>query len=62
MTKTDYVRSEHHEFLAATDEAMANPGLQKILGRLNSTLGVRNRQAWDSFRDSDLMRAASTGN
>lgn len=56
MTKTDFVRSEHHEFLAATDEAMANPGLQKILGRLNSTLGVRNRQAWDAFQDSDLMR------
>ncbi|MGE3780549.1 MAG: iron-sulfur cluster-binding protein, partial [Pirellulaceae bacterium] len=56
MTKTDFVRSEHHAFLEATDEALANPGLQKILGRLNATLGIRNRQAWSAFADSDLVR------
>lgn len=56
MTKTDYLRSEHREFLAATDEAIANPGLQSILGRLNSTLGVRNRLAWEALQNSDLVR------
>lgn len=61
MTKTDYVRSEHHEFQAASAEAIANPTLQRILGRLSSTLGIRNKQAWDAFRESDLVRQRARG-
>lgn len=56
MTKTDYVRSEHHEFLDASAEALGNENLQKILGRLGDTLGARNREAWAELKDSDLVR------
>jgi L-lactate dehydrogenase complex protein LldF len=56
MSPTDFVRSEHHEFMAASAEAIANPNLQRILGRLSSTLGERNKQAWDAFPNSDLVR------
>ena len=43
---TDYLRETHHEFLAASREAIANPKLQEILGQLSDTLGKRNRDAW----------------
>ncbi len=56
MTKTDYLREQHHEFLDASAEALANEDLQRILGRLGDTLGARNRQAWSEFEDSDLTR------
>jgi L-lactate dehydrogenase complex protein LldF len=54
--KTDYLRETHHEFLAASQEAMANPHLVAILGRLGDTLGKRNRDAWASFPTSDDTR------
>ena len=53
---TDYVRQEHHEFLAASDAALANPNLQQILGRLGDSLGLRNREAWSDFAPSDQVR------
>ena len=56
MTKTDYLRTEHHEFLQASSEAMKDDRLQAILGRLGETLGKRNREAWDAFPGSDLAR------
>ena len=56
MTKTDYVRQEHHEFLAAADEALANANLQLILARLGDTLGAKNRDAWADMPGSDLVR------
>jgi L-lactate dehydrogenase complex protein LldF len=52
----DYLRETHHEFLAASAEALANPALQKILGQLGDTLGKRNRDAWAALPDSDLIR------
>jgi L-lactate dehydrogenase complex protein LldF len=52
----DYLKHEHHEFLAASREAMADPGLQGVLSRLADTLGVRNRQAWAELPDSDAIR------
>jgi L-lactate dehydrogenase complex protein LldF len=55
-TKTDYLRETHHEFLAASQEAMANPHLAAILGRLGDTLGQRNRDAWAAFATSDETR------
>jgi L-lactate dehydrogenase complex protein LldF len=56
MTKTDYVRHTHHEFLDAADEALANPNLQRILGKLSDSLGARNRQAWAEMPGSEQAR------
>ena len=56
VTKTDYVREEHHEFLDAADEALANANLQLILARLGDTLGAKNRDAWDAMPGSDAVR------
>ena len=54
--KTDYLRETHHEFLAASEEALADPRLQQILGQLGDTLGRRNRDAWAALPNSDLIR------
>jgi len=56
VTKTDYLRQTHHEFLAASDEALADARLQQILGQLGDTLGRRNREAWAALPNSDLVR------
>ena len=55
-TKTDYLRETHHEFMEASAEALAQPGLQNILGQLGDTLGKRNREAWAALPNSDLIR------
>jgi len=54
--KTDYLRETHHEFLAASEDALADPRLQQILGQLGDTLGRRNREAWAALPNSDLIR------
>jgi L-lactate dehydrogenase complex protein LldF len=56
VTYTDYLRETHHEFLDASEQALGDPGLQQILGQLGDTLGKRNRDAWATLPDSDLMR------
>jgi L-lactate dehydrogenase complex protein LldF len=56
MTKTDYLRETHHEFLAASEEALGDARLQQILGQLGDTLGRRNREAWAALPNSDLIR------
>ena len=56
MTKTDYLREEHHEFIDASEVALNNGKLQQILGRLGDTLGARNRQAWMALQDSSSIR------
>ncbi len=56
MAQTDFECHEHHEFLAASEAALADDGLQKILHRLGDTLGDRNRQAFAQFADSSLVR------
>jgi len=53
---TDYLRHTHHEFLQASEEALADPRLQQILGQLGDTLGRRNREAWAALPNSDLIR------
>jgi L-lactate dehydrogenase complex protein LldF len=53
---TDYLRETHHEFLAASSEALADARLQQILGQLGDTLGRRNREAWAALPNSDLIR------
>lgn len=55
-TETDYVRSTHREFLAASDKALRTPSLQIILNQLGDTLGQRNREAWSLLPNSDLVR------
>ncbi|ADB19256.1 iron-sulfur cluster binding protein [Pirellula staleyi DSM 6068] len=56
MTKTDYLRSTHHEFLEASQEALDSPQLQRILVQLGDTLGQRNRDAWSALENSSLIR------
>ncbi len=56
LPKTDYLRQTHHEFQAASAQALDNPALQRILGQLGDTLGKRNREAWALLADSDLVR------
>src|SRR5215831_3616825 len=58
---TDYVRETHHEFLAASEAALADPRLQQILGQLGDTLGRRNREAWAALPNSDLIRERARG-
>src|SRR4051812_15065981 len=53
---TDYLRETHHEFLAASEAALADSHLQQILGQLGDTLGRRNREAWAALPNSDLIR------
>ena len=53
---TDFLRETHHEFLAASQAALADANLQQILGQLGDTLGRRNRDAWTALPNSDLIR------
>lgn len=56
MSKTDYVKQTHHEFLEASSEALENRNLQRLLGRLGDTLGKKNREAWAALPGSDDVR------
>jgi L-lactate dehydrogenase complex protein LldF len=56
MKSNEYQRHEHHEFLDASAVALADRGLQQVLGRLGDTLGARNRAAFSEFAGSDLTR------
>ena len=40
---TDYARHEHHDFLAASDQALHDVGLQAALVRLSDTLMAGNQ-------------------
>lgn len=53
---TDFIRETHHEFLEASAQALANPSLQVILGKLGDTLGRKNKEAWAALPHSDLVR------
>lgn len=53
---TDYAQREHHEFLTASDEALANANLQLALARLGDTLGQRNKDAFAALEGSDQLR------
>ncbi len=56
MSSTDYARHEHHEFLTASGEALADANLQLALMNLGDTMGQRNRDAYAALPHSDLMR------
>jgi L-lactate dehydrogenase complex protein LldF len=51
-----YTQHEHHEFLAASQEALANANLQLALVRLGETLGQRNKDAYAAMPGSDDVR------
>ncbi len=51
-----FAQHEHHEFLAAADEAMRNAPLQLALSRLADTLGKRNREAYAQLEGSAGLR------
>ena len=47
---------EHHEFLAASREALDSPNLQIALNRLGETLALGNRNAFEQLPGSSLLR------
>src|SRR6516165_7508172 len=51
-----YARHEHHDFMQAADQAMADTPLQSALVRLTSTLMAGNRRAYGALTDSDKLR------
>src|SRR5687768_17161191 len=51
-----YSQHEHREFLAASNEALANTSLQMALSRLGETLAQRNRDAYAALENSSLLR------
>jgi L-lactate dehydrogenase complex protein LldF len=53
---TNYARHEHHDFLGASKQALADPPLQAALVRLTHTLMVANRRGYAALADSDPLR------
>lgn len=53
---SNYAEHEHHEFLAASDAALANASLQLALAKLGDTLGQRNRDAFRELEGSSELR------
>lgn len=52
----NYARHEHHDFLNAARQALADPPLQEALVRLTSTLMAGNRRGYAALADSDALR------
>ncbi|MFO0879508.1 MAG: LutB/LldF family L-lactate oxidation iron-sulfur protein [Gemmataceae bacterium] len=53
---TDYAKYEHHDFLDASEKALADPPLQAALIRLTSTLMAGNRRGYAALADSSALR------
>jgi L-lactate dehydrogenase complex protein LldF len=53
---SDYARHEHHEFMAASNVALANAPLQVALARLADTLLAGNRRGYAALADSSELR------
>src|SRR5437867_13277103 len=53
---TEYARHEHHDFLAASHQALTDPPLQAALVRLTDTLAAANRRGYAALADSDKLR------
>src|SRR5437899_12382781 len=51
-----YARHEHHDFLGASQQALADPPLQAALVRLTSTLLAGNQRGYAALADSDKLR------
>src|SRR5581483_6811130 len=52
-----YAQHEHHEFHAASQQALADPPLQAALIRLTGTLMAGNRRGYAALAESDNVRA-----
>src|SRR6516225_7317688 len=52
----DYARHEHHDFLNAARQALADPPLQAALIRLTNTLLAGNRRGYAALADSNALR------
>src|SRR5438552_1790254 len=53
---TNYARQEHHEFMEAADQALADPPLQAALVRLTNTLMTANKRGYAALPGSDRLR------
>src|SRR5271169_2544260 len=53
---TNYAQHEHHDFLGAQAQALADPGLQQALVRLTDTLLAGNRRGYAALKDSSELR------
>jgi L-lactate dehydrogenase complex protein LldF len=53
---SDYTRHEHHDFMAASAQALADDRLQTALVRLTGTLMAGNRRAYAALTNSDELR------
>jgi L-lactate dehydrogenase complex protein LldF len=52
----NYASHEHHDFMGAAAQALADPGLQAALVRLTGTLMAGNRRGYAALADSDPLR------
>src|SRR5438105_3949131 len=53
---SDYARHEHHDFVGAVDQALADEPLQTALARLTDILLIANRRGYAGLADSDALR------
>jgi L-lactate dehydrogenase complex protein LldF len=53
---SDYARHEHHDFMAAAGQALADRPLQSALVRLTGTLMAANRRGYAALPDSEKLR------
>ena len=53
---SEYARHEHHDFLNAAGQALADPPLQAALVRLTGTLMAGNRRGYAALADSGALR------
>src|SRR5690349_8535644 len=53
---SEYARHEHHDFLGAARQALADPPLQAALVRLTGTLMAGNRRGYAALADSGQLR------
>jgi L-lactate dehydrogenase complex protein LldF len=56
LEQTSYAQQEHHDFVAASHEALQRANLQLALSRLTGTLAMGNRTALAALPGSDLLR------
>ncbi|MCI0683504.1 MAG: LutB/LldF family L-lactate oxidation iron-sulfur protein [Gemmataceae bacterium] len=52
----NYAQHEHHDFLGASNQALADPPLQAALTRLTDTLMAGNRKGYAALADSSALR------
>jgi L-lactate dehydrogenase complex protein LldF len=55
-TEMDYAKREHRDFLGASQQALADRGLQTALVRLTETLMAGNRRGYAALADSSALR------